>query len=73
MSARWTFHIDATRLDGETASGDPIHITPSPVHGLYSTSDPSEAKFLNGNPKAVLVDYNGPAAPAPSLLAKGKQ
>ena len=64
---KWTFHVDA-RIDGETASGEPVHVTPSPVHGLYTTTDASEASYLNAHPKAVLVEYIGPAAPAPSLV-----
>ena len=64
---KWTFHVDA-RIDGETASGEPVHVTPSPVHGLYTTTDASEASYLNAHPKAVLAEYIGPAAPAPSLV-----
>jgi hypothetical protein len=72
MSSRWIVYVPCERIDGETKTGAPIHIVPIPLHSLYSTTDPAEAEFLNAHPKAVLVEYTGPAAPAPSLLAKGK-
>ena len=69
--SKWTFHVDAT-IDGETASGEPVHVTPSPVHGLYTTTDASEAAYLNSHPKAVLVEFSGGASPSGIALAKGK-
>ena len=71
--SKWTFFISASKIDGETASGEPIHITPSPVHSLYSTTDASEAAYLNSHPKTVLVEFTGGASPAGIALTKGKQ
>jgi hypothetical protein len=62
--SKWTFFISATKIDGETASGDPVHVTPSPVQGLYTTTDASEAAYLNSHPKAVLVEFSGGASPS---------
>jgi hypothetical protein len=70
--SKWTFFISAARIDGETASGEPVHVTPSPVHGLYATTEASEATYLNSHPKAVLVEFSGGASPSGIALTKGK-
>src|ERR1035437_9089661 len=66
VMSKWTFHVEGN-IDGELASGEPIHVTPSPIHSLYSTTDASEARYLNGHPKAVLVNFESNSSPAPSL------
>jgi hypothetical protein len=70
--SRWTFNVPFKQISGETKSGTPVNVVPNSRNGCYSTTDPSEADFLRSYAGVILVDYDGPAAPAPSLLAKGK-
>jgi hypothetical protein len=66
--SRWTFNVPFKQITGETKDGTHVYIVPNYRNGCYSTTDPSEAEFLRSYTGVILVDYDGPAAPAPSLV-----